>query len=331
MHYGTTEAYNNSTKGGIYLDTSVVTESIVALFIMILAGVYGQRRNIITEEMNKGLVNILIEIALPFMIFSSFLHTFDGTIKKNVFKTIYYSLGTYFLMAVISYLMLLPVKGDKKTILHFANIFVNTGYVGIPVLNALYGPEGVVYGSIFNMFFVLFLWTYGIIMFKGSLTAGEIEPELKKALLNPSIIAVFAGFLIMFFNIKVPGMVTNASRGIGNLTVPLSMMIIGCILSRVKVKVYLRDWTVYYGVVVKLIIIPAIIYLASLLVKTSSIPVNNIPINTAVIMSALPASAMTSIFADAFDKEREYAAFFVSVTTLLSLVTIMFFINILKK
>lgn len=303
------------------MDIAVVSDSIIALFIMILVGIYGQRKNIITEEINKGLVNILIQIALPFMVLSSFLYTFDNIIKENVVKTIYYSLGAYLLMGVVSYLLLWPVKNDKKIILHFANVFVNTGYVGFPILNAMYGPEGVVYGSIFNIFFVLFVWTYGIILFKGRLTVSELMQELKKALLNPSILAVCVGFLIMFLNIKIPGVIISASRGIGNLTGPLSMMIIGCILSKVRIKIYLRDWTVYYGAMIKLIIIPMIIYLAALLIGTSSIA-----INTVIIMTALPASAMTSILADAFDKEKEYAAFVVSITTLLSLFTILFFI-----
>ena len=304
------------------MDISVVIESIIALFIMILVGIYARRRNIITEEVNKGLVNILIQIALPFMILSSFLHTYDGAIKENVVKTIYYSLGAYIVMAVVSYLLLYPIKNDKKTILHFANVFVNTGYVGFPILNSMYGPEGVVYGSIFNMFFVLFLWTYGIILFKGRLTADEVKLELKKALLNPSILAVCTGLCIMSFNIKLPGVISAASRGIGNLTGPLSMMIIGCILSKVKIKIYLRDWTVYYGVMIKLIIIPMIIFLATILIGISSIAINSV-----IIMTALPASAMTSILADAFDKEKEYAAFVVSITTLLSLFTIVFFIT----
>ena len=303
------------------MDITVVSDSIIALFIMILVGIYGQRKNIITEEISKGLVNILIQIALPFMVLSSFLYTFDNIIKENVVKTIYYSLGAYLLMGVVSYLLLWPVKNDKKIILHFANVFVNTGYVGFPILNAMYGPKGVVYGSIFNIFFVLFVWTYGIILFKGRLTVSELMQELKKALLNPSILAVCVGFLIMFLNIKIPGVIISASRGIGNLTGPLSMMIIGCILSKVKIKIYLRDWTVYYGAIIKLIIIPMIIYLAALLMGTSSIA-----LNTVIIMTALPASAMTSILADAFDKEKDYAAFVVSITTLLSLFTILFFI-----
>lgn len=300
----------------------VVTESIVSLFIMILVGLYARRRNIITDELNKGLIHILIQIALPFMIISSFLHTYDSAIKANVITAIYYSLAAYMLMAVISYLLLKPVKHDKKIILHFSNVFVNTGYVGFPILNAMYGPEGVVYGSIFNMFFVLFLWTYGIVLFKGRLKAEELKQELKKALLNPSILAVIAGLFIMSFNLRLPGVITTASKGIGNLTGPLSMMIIGGILAKIKIKKYLRDWTIYYGIAIKLLIIPLVFYLIALLTGSSSIV-----INTVAIMTALPASAMTSIFAETFDKEKEYAAFIVSATTLLSLFTVILFIK----
>ncbi|MTI96925.1 MAG: AEC family transporter [Firmicutes bacterium] len=300
------------------MDLAIVSESIVALFIMILVGVYARRRNIITDEMNKGLVNILIQIALPFMIITSFLHTYDSTIKANVVSTIYYSIIAYILMAAISYSLLKPVKKDKKTILHFANVFVNTGYVGFPILNSIYGAEGVVYGSIFNMFFVLLLWTYGIALFTGRWNA----QEFKKVLLNPSILAVCAGIIIMFFNIRIPSVIEFASKGIGNLTGPLSMMIIGGILSNIQINRYLRDWTIYYGIAVKLIIIPIAIYLVALFTKVSSIAINSV-----IIMTAMPASTMTSILSETFDKEKEYAAIVVSVTTLLSLFTVIIFIG----
>lgn len=306
------------------MDISVVFNSIIALFIMIMAGLYGQRRKILSEEINKGLINILIQIALPCMVFCSFLNTYSREVRENVIKTVWYSLVAYIIMAAASFLLLLPVKKDKRTILHFANIFVNTGYVGFPVLNSLYGSEGVVYGSIFNMFFVIFVWTYGINLYKGSLKLRELKCELKNALLNPSIIAVCAGLLVMFLNIPIPDAIISAARGIGNLTVPLSMMIIGYTLSKVKIKEYLGDWTVYYGVLIKLAVIPLVIYLAALPIGISSVAVK-----TVIIMSALPASAMTSIFADAFDREKEYAALIVSATTLLSLLSITFIVGFL--
>ena len=114
---------------------SPIVDSVFSLFIMILVGVYSSKKKIINSEINKGLTDVLIQIGLPFMIVSSFIFTYDDNIKTNVIKTFYYSPIAYIIMAIISHLLLLSIKNHKKTILHFANIFTNTGYVGFPILN----------------------------------------------------------------------------------------------------------------------------------------------------------------------------------------------------
>lgn len=299
------------------MDTSAITESVFSLFIIILVGAYASKKNIITQEINKGLTDILIKIALPFMIVSSFMFTYDESIKANVFATFYLSLGAYAVMAAVSIVLLLPVRNDKKTVLHFANVFVNTGYIGFPVLNSVYGYEGVIYGSIFNLFFVVFLWTYGILLYKGKLDKGYLKKEIINLLFNPSIIAVIIGIIIMLCNIEVKGAILSSIKSIGNITGPLSMFIIGVILSKVKIKQHIKDWTVYYGIIIKLIIIPVAIYLFSLLMKEASIAVYSV-----IIMTSMPASAMTSILAESYNKEKEFAAVIVSATTLISLLTV---------
>lgn len=299
------------------MEVSAIAESVFSLFIIILVGFYGSKKKIITPEINKGLTDILIKIALPFMIVSSFIFTYDDTIRTNVLKTFYLSLTAYALMAVFSWLALFPVKNDKKIILHFANVFVNTGYVGFPVLYSIYGAEGVIYGSIFNMFFVVFVWTYGLLLFKGSLNKNEIKKEMLSVILNPSILAVFIGIFMMVSGIRLPAPIFSSIKSIGNITGPLSMFIIGNILSNVKIKNHFRDWTIYYGITLKLVAIPLTIYLFSLLLNDYSKAVNSV-----IIMTAMPASAMTSILAESFDKEKEFAAIIVSATTLLSLITV---------
>lgn len=299
------------------MEFSAITESVLSLFIIILVGVYGSKKGIITNDLNKGLTDILIKIALPFMIVSSFMFTYDDTIKSNVLKTFYYSIGAYILMGATSSLMLIPIKNNKKTVLHFANIFVNTGYVGFPVLNSIFGAEGIIYGSIFNLFFVIFVWTYGIMLYKGTLEKGYLKTEIFSLLFNPSIIAVIIGIIIMVFNIKINGALLQSIKSIGSITGPLSMLIIGVILSKVKIKQHIKDWTVYYGIIIKLLLIPAIIYNISLITGDSSKAVYSV-----IIMTAMPASAMTSIFAELYDKEKDFAAIIVSATTLISLITV---------
>lgn len=303
---------------------SAVTESVLSLFIIILVGVYGSKKKIITPELNKGLTDILIKIALPFMIISSFMFTYEDTIKSNVLNTFCLSLGAYAVMATISHIMLLPIKKDKKTVLHFANVFVNTGYIGFPVLNSVFGSEGVIYGSIFNVFFVIFVWTYGIMLYKGKLDKGYLKKEIISLLFNPSIIAVVIGIVLMVLEIQIKGALLNSVKSIGNITGPLSMFIIGVILANVKIKHYLKDWTVYYGIAIKLIIIPFIIYLILLLFNDTSKAIYSV-----IIMTAMPASAMTSILAENFNKEKEFAAIIVSATTLVSLITVPILIKLI--
>lgn len=297
--------------------SSPVLESVISLFLIILVGVYASRKKIVTEDLNQGLVNLLIQIVLPVMILSSFIYSYDQSIKSEVVKTFYYSLIAYLLMFSASYLLLLPFKSEKKIILHFANVFPNTGYVGFPVLYSIYGTEGIVYGSVFNLFFVIFVWTYGIFIYRGSLDKTNLKQELKQTFLNPSVLAVGIGLIIMTLNLQLPNSLVTSIKNIGNITGPLSMLIIGVILSKAKIGNYTKDWTLYYGAICKLLLIPIIVYLISLLTGQSSKAINSV-----IIMTAMPASAMTSILAQNYNRETDYAAVIVSLTTLFSILSI---------
>lgn len=267
--------------------------------------------------MSKGLTRILLEVTLPFMIITSYNFAYNEGVKSNVLKVFYYSLLAYIIVAIVSRLLVLPVKKEKKIILHFANVFTNTGYIGFPILNALYGPEAVMYGSIFNAFFVIFLWTYGIMMFKGKMERKALIKEVLKALLNPSLIAVYVGITMMILDLKLPGVILTSANSLGSITGPLSMIIVGALSHKINIKEHLMDWTVYYGIAMKLIIIPAVLYFISVLIRDRSMVSNSV-----IILASMPAAAMTSIFADSFDIKRDYASVIVVATTLLSVFTL---------
>jgi predicted permease len=299
------------------MEMPTIINGVISLFLIMLVGVYGSKKGIINRNISKGLTDILLEITLPFMIISSFSLSYDAGVKSNVFKTFYYSFAVYVILIVLSWLLMLPVKKEKKLILRFANIFTNTGYIGFPILNAIYGAEAVMYGSIFNVFFNIFLWTYGVMIFKGKLEKKELTREILKALTNPSLIAVYIGICMMLFNLKLPEVISASVNSIGNMTGPISMIIVGALSYKINIKEYLLDWTVYYGIIVKLVIIPAGLYFLSILLGDKSIVSNSL-----IILASMPAAAMTSIFADSFNLKSDYAAFVVVATTLCSVFTL---------
>lgn len=52
------------------MDLTVIINGVIALFLIMLIGVYGSKRKIITPTINKGLTNILLEISLPCLVVS---------------------------------------------------------------------------------------------------------------------------------------------------------------------------------------------------------------------------------------------------------------------
>jgi len=291
----------------------LVFNKIISLFLIILIGVYVTRKNIINEEVNRGLRRILLEITLPLLVINSFTFDFSEGMGRNIFASFIYSIVFMAIGGIISYILLIPMKSEKKKILHFANVFSNCGFIGFPIINSLYGAEGVVYTSIFNMVFTVVLWTYGIMIFSDKVS----RENIKKVLVNPAIIAVYVGIPMMIFNIKLPSAILDTTKIVGDMTAPISMIIVGSILSKVNIKDVFKEISVYYGALIKLVLIPLILIGIKVVLKDNS----NI-INTIIIIQAMPAAAMTSILAADFNKEKEYSAIVVFITTLLSIVTI---------
>ena len=86
---------------------------------------------------------------------------------------------------------------------------------------------------------------------------------------------------------------------VGAVTTPLSMIIVGVILSHVSFKKYMSDWTVYYSSLLKLIITPLALFMIFKILK-----IHSVLSNTMVLLTAMPTAAMRN-FAENLNKEKE--------------------------
>ena len=292
----------------------IALKGIISLFLIIAVGVYASKKNIITNEMNKGLSNLLINVTMPLLIISSFNMTINDQLKSNIIKCFIYSFITLIIAMVLSKLLLKPLKvdNDNKNMIQFSNVFSNCGFMGFPIIEGLYGKEGLIYASIFNMAFTILLWTYGV----GLFTGGISKENIKKVMVNPSIIAVFIGIFIMVFQVDVPEVIMTPIEMVGGMTSALSMLIIGVILSNVDFKEYINDRSLYYGVLLKLLVVPLVMcFMLSLFKGPTKV------ITILVLLHAMPTGAILPIFAENFDKNKGYASVLMFLTTLCSIVT----------
>ncbi|MDP3488106.1 MAG: AEC family transporter, partial [Bacillota bacterium] len=104
---------------------------------------------------------------------------------------------------------------------------------------------------------------------------------------------------------------------IGSLTTPLSMIIVGALLSSINAREIFSNWRVYAISTARLIIIPVLVWL-SLRLLTDNVLLVGVP----TIIAAMPAAANTAILAQEYGASPRLASQVVFISTLLSVLTI---------
>jgi malate permease and related proteins len=289
-----------------------VIKQVSILFIIMGFGVIARKKGILRDEVKKGVSDLLLSIALPCMVVSSFNQEFSASMLLNAGSILFFSVATHIASYYIGNVLYFKSPEDKKNVLRYFTVFTNAGFMGYPVVQALYGSTGVFYASFYSIPARVFMWTLGIMLFAKKKESGYI----KQIFLNPGIIAVFIGLIPFLLSLKFPSVISETLDIMGNMTTPLSMLLVGAMLADADVK-SLFQGEVFYGSFIRLIAIPV-----ATLIILKAIGVRDVILGVTVVLTAMPAGSFTAIFAGRYNANEAFASNCVFVTTLLSIITI---------
>ena len=112
----------------------VIFQQIIILFVLVLAGFCCGKAQLINEQGIKTLTNVVLYLATPCVIITSYMREFSVLLLGDLFI----SLGMSFLIHIIGIIiamLIFPTKNrtDKSTVMHYAVVFSNaTGIVALP-------------------------------------------------------------------------------------------------------------------------------------------------------------------------------------------------------
>lgn len=284
------------------------------LFALILVGMIAKRKGIITSEGKKSLSNLMVNIILPCNIIHSFMGDINASEQfvKKCFGAFLISLAIQMFSIFIGKYVFCKVSEEKGNVFMYGLIVSNSSFVGIPVVEEVYGALGVLYTSFFQIPVRITMWTAGLSLF----THADRKEAYKKLVKHPCIIAVVLGVLLMVFPVRLPVFAENTLEGISKCMVPVSMLVIGCMLAESDVR-HLFDRSVLYYCFVRLVAYPALIFFVLKLLG-----VDQMLCGVMVLLSAMPMANTTAILADKYDRGAEVASQSVFVSTLLSMFTL---------
>lgn len=284
-------------------------ELVVGLFIkiilMVAVGFALKKRGIIDGKTQNGLSGILTQAVLPFSVLASANSEFSAALARNLATTALISFA-YYAVAIGLCLTLAhagaqrtPLLREEKSKALFTNMstFANTGFIGLPLVKALYGAEGLLYGIIYNMAYQLFLFTVGVM-----LLSGEKKVRLKSILGDLATLASIAAIAIYISPFRFPSMLCEAFAQIGDMSVPLSMMIIGCCLADIRPKQLLTEKMGFVISALRLVVFPV----ATLFILRW-VGLSGTLVASCVLLTALPVGSLNVVLAQKYQADVKMA------------------------
>lgn len=296
------------------MPTEIILSLIVKIAVMIALGYTLRKINIITESLQKGLTDILLKAIMPLSILMSANYAFNSALFHGMLIVAAAAVGFYVIgltgMTFFSKTLSLP-ENERKIIVTMT-VFANTGFVGFPIILALFGQPGLLLAVIFNMFYNLFMYTYGI-----NLLSGKGGYDIKSILLNPITIASLASIVIFVSPFRFPAILASPIEDIGAMSVPISMIIMGASLAKIPLLDILKDKYSYLVSGIRLVLFPLLMLLVMRLLSVSSLTAT-----VCVLMAALPCGTMNVIFAEKYDCAPEFASRTVIQSLVLMIITL---------
>ena len=287
----------------------MLIQQILVMLAMMAVGAVLVRVGMVDEAGSKQLSSIALYVATPAVIIQAFAIEFDAEQLVNALW-----MGLFFALAlVLSAVIAYMACGKADRVGQFAVIFSNSGFVGIPIISGLLGPEYVFYVTITMAVGTFALWTYGVLLRSGD--KGQVS--MKKIFTNPAVVALFIGLALFFAPVRLPGMVSQFLTGMGNLNTGLGMLVLGINLGSSNLGLLFTDRRLYKACAFRLLVVPAATILLCL-----AMPVSAEIRMVLLIVEACPCGAVTSMLAQLYGGDFQYGTGLVIVTTLLSMATL---------
>jgi len=266
-----------------------VMSQLVSLFLMMFVGYVVARVGIMTPDFRARLSHFTLSAVAPCAILSAVLES-DATPSMMLSAVgvsfVFYIFQVIFAAALVR---IVPSKKEERGWDQLMLIFTNVGFMGIPVIQSIYGVDGVARLSMFILMFNLFFFSYGMLLIASG------EKINFKAMLNPCIAAALLGLICGTTGLHFPAVIEKTMSSIGAMNTPLAMMIIGSSVAHSDIVSALRNPRLYRVSGLSMIAMPLLTLGVMLF-----LPIDPILKGISVLLAAMPIAGNCSMIANIY-------------------------------
>lgn len=291
----------------------VLLQQMGILFVYMMIGYVACKKEYFDQEFGKKLSWLVVNVANPMLAISAVVNNEEQIAKKDFYVTVLLAICFYAFFLILAQILprLIGVQKSDIGVYKMMTTFNNIGFMGFPVIAAVYGNGALIYAVPFSIMFNILCYTWGI-----QTLCGGGEKGNWKRIINIGTISGIISIVLFFMQIPVPKMICSLSAGLTNLTGPLSMLVIGISIAAMELKDLFTDVKLLKFALIKLLAVPV----AAMLLVCQVID-NRLICEVFLVMMATPAASMCAMLSQQYGGDYELAAKGVALTTILSVVT----------
>ncbi|SMC28291.1 hypothetical protein SAMN02745134_03461 [Clostridium acidisoli DSM 12555] len=300
--------------------SNINNQFLVSMLIIIL-GYVCKRINIVKQEDGEGIARIVLNVTLPCLIINTFstLKIEISLLKLTLIAIIY-----GIIISIIGLYVFRKKKRKTKGVLVMLLPAFNIGLFAYPLVQAIWGKEGVKYFGMFDVgnSVIIFVLCYIIATyFSGESSKFEVKDILKKLFKSVPLITYIAVVIINVLGLHIPGLIVNISSIISKANMPMSLLLLGIYLSFSFNKSYFKN----IGLVLALRY--AIGFVVGILFFIFS-PFDKMSRFTLLIGFILPVASAIIPFSIEFDYDEKLVGALANITILISFILVWFIVII---
>lgn len=298
-----------------------VPSLILSVFAVIVTGWLAGALGYLPRALAQPLVQFAYNVAMPALIFVTVAPETISNLLDWRFLAAFGGGISLAFIAVLVFARLWLGRGlGESAMLGAVVSMTNTGFVALPVLQALYGPRGVLPAAIATVFIAVVMFPVLIVLLEVARGGDAGHPGVvtlaRQVMINPLMIATVAALLWSVLGTGLPGPVGAYATILGEALTPCALFAIGLGLSFEGLGNGVRQTVLITGL--KLVVVPVVVYALCLALGVG--PFYTI---AAVVCAAVPTGKTAYVLAGAYGVEEKMTGVAISMTTLFSIVSLM--------
>lgn len=300
-------------------ETLGIFTQMVVLFLVIGTGYVCKKLSVTNAAFDKTLSNVVLSVTLPAMILGSVLNSGELPSRSQIALAFLYSCIAYLLMIALSVLItrLMRVGRGHSGAFRFLMVFGNVGFLGFPVISAIYGTDALIYAAIFNLPFNFLVFTVGAWFVTRDVAGGKMEAVTVRTFLTPAIVSCTAAIALALLGVHNIPVLGEALDTLGGMTTPAALFVIGSQLANLPVRELFGGPRLWAAAATRLVLMPAGIWAVLRLFVDDALILGIL-----VVTAAMPVANVGAMLCQKYDGDTRTMSQAIFVTTLFSLVTI---------